>query len=82
MDGKKQATEICIKAGNQMYITHQGECWDEAAKNIYGSEKYTGYLMQNNMPLLDTAVFSAGSELKTPALPEEKNDLPVWRRRN
>lgn len=64
-----------------MYETHQGECWDEAAKAIYGSEKYTGYLMQNNMPLLDVAVFSAGTQLNTPDLPVEETDLPAWRRR-
>ena len=40
-----------------MYKTKQGECWDEVAKKVYGSEKYTGYLMQNNLPLLDIAVF-------------------------
>lgn len=64
-----------------MYTTHQGECWDEAAKAIYGNEKYTGYLMQHNMPLLDTAVFSAGTQLKTPELPREETDLPPWRKR-
>ena len=64
-----------------MYTTRQGECWDEAAKNIYGSEKHTGFLMQNNMPLLDTAVFSAGVQLRTPELPKEQTDLPAWRKR-
>ncbi len=64
-----------------MYTTHQGECWDEAAKAIYGSEKYTGYLMQNNMPLLDTAVFSAGMQLNTPEIPKEETGLPPWRKR-
>lgn len=64
-----------------MYTTRQGECWDEAAKAIYGSEKYTGYLMKNNMPLLDVAVFSAGTQLYTPALPAEESDLPAWRKR-
>lgn len=64
-----------------MYTTHQGECWDEAAKAIYGNEKYTGYLMENNMPLLDTMVFSAGTQLKTPELPREETDLPPWRKR-
>ncbi len=63
------------------YMTRQGECWDEAARDIYGSERYTGYLMQNNMPLLDTAVFSAGEKLATPELPKEETDLPEWRRR-
>lgn len=64
-----------------MYTTHQGECWDEAAKAIYGNEKYTGYLMENNMPLLDTMVFSAGTQLKTPELPREETDLPPWRKK-
>lgn len=64
-----------------MYITHQGECWDEAAKAIYGDEKYTGYLMENNMPLLDMAVFSAGIRLNAPDLPAEEANVPVWRKR-
>lgn len=64
-----------------MYITKQGECWDEIAKNVYGSEKYIGFLMQNNMPLLDTVIFSAGQELNTPELPQDEADLPAWRRR-
>lgn len=64
-----------------MYTTHQGECWDEVAKNVYGSEKYVGYLMQHNLPLLDTTVFSAGVNINTPAMPTEETDLPAWRRR-
>lgn len=64
-----------------MYTTRQGECWDEVAKNVYGSEKYVGYLMQNNMPLLGTTVFSAGVAINTPDIPVEENDLPAWRRR-
>ena len=63
-----------------MYKTRQGECWDEVAKKVYGSEKYTGYLMQNNMPLLDVAVFSAGVIINTPDLPADETDLPAWRR--
>lgn len=63
-----------------MYKTKQGECWDEVAKKVYGSEKYTGYLMQNNLPLLDIAVFSAGTVVNTPNLPADETDIPVWRR--
>lgn len=62
------------------YITSQGECWDEAAKAVYGSEKYIGYLMQNNMPLLGIAVFSAGTRLNVPELPRKEEGLPSWRR--
>ena len=63
-----------------MYKTKQGECWDEVAKKVYGSEKYTGYLMQNNLPLLDIAVFSAGTVVNPPNLPADETDIPVWRR--
>lgn len=63
-----------------MYITRQGECWDEVAKAVYGSEKYVGYLMQNNLPHLDTAVFSAGVVINTPDMPAEETNLPPWRR--
>ena len=63
-----------------MYKTRQGECWDEVAKNVYGSEKYTGYLMQNNLPLLDVVIFSAGVIINTPGLPADETDLPAWRR--
>ncbi len=63
-----------------MYKTRQGQCWDEIAREVYGSEKYTGYLMQNNLPLLDTAVFSAGTEFNTPDMPAEETDMPAWRR--
>lgn len=63
-----------------MYTTRQGECWDEVAKNVYGSEKYVGYLMQNNLPLLDITVFSVGVAINTPDMPVEETDLPVWRR--
>ncbi len=64
-----------------MHKTQQGECWDEAAKTIYGDEKYIGFLMQNNMPLLDIAVFPAGVILNTPDLPVEESNLPAWRKR-
>ncbi len=63
-----------------MYRTKQGECWDEMAKAVYGSEKYTGYLMKNNLPLLDIAVFSAGTVVNTPDLPADETDIPIWRR--
>ena len=63
-----------------MYKTRQGECWDEIAKNVYGSEKYTGYLMQNNLPLLDVAMFSAGVIINTPDQPADETNIPAWRR--
>lgn len=63
-----------------MHTTRQGECWDEAAKEVYGDEKYVGYLMESNPRLLDTMVFSAGTKLNTPELPAEETDIPPWRK--
>ena len=41
------------------YTTKQGDVWDKIAYEVYGDEEYTGWLMENNFPLLDTFVFDA-----------------------
>jgi phage tail protein X len=63
------------------YTTIQGDAWDAIAHKVYGDEKYTGWLMQHNLPLLDTFVFSAGTVLQTPSVPEDDDvaDAPIWR---
>lgn len=62
------------------YTTIQGETWDEIAYKVYGGEEYAAFLMKNNYLYLDVLVFSSGTILKTPELPEEKDDeLPPWR---
>lgn len=62
------------------YTTRQGDQWDAIAKKVYGDEKYAGYLMEQNLPLLDIFEFDAGTALSTPALPEEQDGgLPPWR---
>ncbi len=63
------------------YTTQQGDAWDVIAFRVYGSEKYTGFLMQANFKHLDTFVFDAGVVLQTPALPEdaEESAAPFWR---
>lgn len=63
------------------YTTIQGDTWDAISYKVYGDTKYTGWLMQNNFPLLDIFVFSAGTVLRTPAVPEGGNtaDAPIWR---
>lgn len=64
----------------QTYTTIQGETWDNIALKIYGEERHADFLMQNNFPFLDILVFSAGTVLNTPELPEELDgDLPPWR---
>lgn len=63
------------------YTTKQGDAWDLIAYRVYGSEAYTGWLMQNNFAHLDTMIFGAGVVLQTPELPAEQqtSDLPPWR---
>jgi len=62
------------------YTTIQGDTWDIIAKEVYGKEKYAGFLMANNFLELDTFVFPQGTVLNTPVLPEELDgDLPPWR---
>ena len=42
---------------DKTYTTIQGDAWDAIAYKVYGDESYTGWLMQHNLPLLDTLVF-------------------------
>ena len=62
------------------YTTVQGDCWDVIAKKVYGDEKYTSFLMENNLKLIDTFLFKSGVVINTPELTEEaSNSLPTWR---
>lgn len=65
----------------QTYTTKQGDAWDAIAFEVYGDEKYTGYLMQNNFPVLDYFVFPSGVVLQTPDLPADSTTtgMPIWR---
>jgi hypothetical protein len=65
-----------------MYTTKSGDQWDMIAKNVYGSEIYADWLMQNNVQLLDIFQFDSGTVLNTPELPDNTtSDLPPWRSR-
>lgn len=65
---------------DKTYTTIQGDTWDNIALAVYGSEKHADFLMQNNYPFLDILVFSSGTILNIPELPESKNQsLPAWR---
>lgn len=70
-----------LKRRDFLYITKQGECWDEVARAVYGSEKHIGFLMQNNPEMLDITVFSAGIKVNTPEMTAKEEDMPIWRRR-
>ena len=66
------------------YTTSSGDMWDSISFKLYGSEKYTGALMEKNSDYLeDYYVFPAGIVLNVPEI-EGTEDLldilPPWRR--
>lgn len=62
------------------YETIQGDTWDSIAYKLFGDEKYMENLIVANWPLLDILVFSSGTIINVPDLPDEiDSDLPFWR---
>lgn len=62
-----------------VYKTKSGDTWDIIAKEVYGSEAYTSFLMENNQRLLNYFVFPEGIILVIKDKPEEVTLLPDWR---
>lgn len=63
----------------KVYKTKSGDVWDSIAKEVYGEESYTSFLMTNNQEHIDYFVFPEGIELVIAELPEEESLLPDWR---
>ena len=62
------------------YETIQGDTWDLIAYKLFGDEKYMENLIVANWELLDILVFSSGTVINVPELPDESDsDLPFWR---
>lgn len=66
------------------YMTSSGDTWDAIALKVYGNEKYTEHLMNNNQDrnLLATILFDAGTVLNTPELTATEQasvNQPPWR---
>lgn len=62
------------------YTTIQGDTWDLIAYNLYGEEKYMKYLIEANWQMLDVLIFSPGTVLTVPDIPEETDEeTPFWR---
>lgn len=68
---------------SKTYTTIQGDTWDLIAYKLYGSEKYMKNLIEANWPLLEVLVFSSGTVLNVPDIPEDSDeDAPFWRSNN
>lgn len=62
------------------YTTIQGDTWDLIAFRLFGSEKYMRYLIEANWDYADVLVFSSGTVITVPELPEEIDETaPFWR---
>lgn len=64
---------------DKVYITTAGQEWDMVAKEVYGNESYTSFLMNNNLEFIHYFKFPAGLKLKIVELPQEASTLPTWR---
>lgn len=65
------------------YETIQGDTWDLIAYKLFGDEKYMENLIVANWELLDILVFSSGTVIKVPDLPDESDsDFPFWRQKD
>lgn len=63
------------------YTTIQGDAWDLIAYRLFGSEKYMKNLIEANWDYSDVLVFSSGTILNIPELPEEVDETAtIWRR--
>ena len=63
------------------YTTIQGDVWDLIAYKLYGDEKYMKNLIEANWKHIDVVVFSSGTVLNVPDIPEEEIEgVPPWRK--
>lgn len=63
----------------KVYKTKSGDVWDGIAKEVYGDESYTSFLMANNQEAIDYFIFPEGIKLVIEDLPAEESILPDWR---
>lgn len=63
----------------KVYKTVSGDVWDRIAKEVYGDESYTSFLMENNQKYLGYFVFPSGIELVIKDKPTSSMILPDWR---
>lgn len=64
----------------KVYKTKSGDVWDGIAREVYGDESCTSFLMANNQEHLGYFIFPEGIRLTVEDLPEDESTLPDWRR--
>ncbi len=66
----------------KIYITQEGEAWDEIAKKVYGTEKLMHVLLSANPDLREYLILPGNTKVVCPevevkSMPEV---LPPWKR--
>jgi len=66
----------------RIYITQEGECWDEISKKVYGTEKLMHVLLKANPSLKDQLILPGNSKIICPEVEIETlpKALPPWKR--
>ena len=61
------------------YTTVSGDQWDMVSYNLFGTEDYTGDIMQANLEYADVVIFPAEILLNIPEIQAVNEGLPAWR---
>ena len=65
----------------RIYITTEGQAWDQIAKEVFGKEHLLSILMEANPEYLNYSLLPGGLKLRIPELPPQKKEVeaPPWR---
>ena len=65
----------------QVYITREGQAWDQIAKEVWGKEHLLHFLMDANPEYLHYSLLPGGLKLRVPDLPPQDKEVeaPPWR---
>ena len=61
------------------YTTVSGDQWDIISYNLFGTEDYTGDIMQANLEYADVVIIPAGILLNITEIQAVNDGLPAWR---
>jgi len=66
----------------KIYITQEGECWDEISKKVYGTEKLMHVLLEANPELRNYLILPGNAKVVCPEVEVENlpKVLPPWKR--
>lgn len=68
------------KDGERVYITKQGDMYDNISKEIYGDENYASVLIQLNPNYRRTVIFEDEVEILAPYITKKStSNLPPWK---